>query len=152
MSLNDSLIDPASARHEALLVVAAALIDRDGRVMMQRRPVGKAHAGLWEFPGGKVEPGETPAAALVRELREELAIDVANEDLAPLGFATGDDGARCMVLLLFSCRYWSGEPRALDASELRWDEPRALRHLPMPPLDVPMLAAVARHIETGQPG
>ena len=152
MSLNDSLIDPAPARHETLLVVAAALLDGDGRVLMQRRPVGKAHAGLWEFPGGKVEPRETSTAALVRELREELAIDVAEADLTPLGFATGDGGARCIVLLLFSCRRWSGEPRAIDASELRWDEPPALRHLSMPPLDVPLLDAVARHIATGQPG
>lgn len=152
MSLNDSLIDLASAHHETLLVVAAALLDGRGRVLMQQRAADKAHAGLWEFPGGKIEPGETPTAALARELCEELAINVKEVDLTPLGFATGDGGPRCIVLLLFSCRRWSGEPRALDASELRWDEPRALRHLPMPPLDVPLLDAVVRHIDTGQPG
>ncbi|SEK45328.1 8-oxo-dGTP diphosphatase [Sphingomonas palmae] len=136
-----------STSHAPLLVVAAALQDARGRVLMQQRPVGKAHGGLWEFPGGKVEPGETPARALARELREELAIDVAEDDLIPLGFATDDAGERCVILLLFSCRRWSGDPRALDACELYWDLPHDLTHLPMPPLDIPLLAQlIDRHL------
>lgn len=114
---------------------------------MQQRPVGKAHGGLWEFPGGKVEPGETPAHALVRELREELAIDVEEADLVPFGFATDVAGARCVILLLFSCGRWLGVPRALDASELCWGLPHDLTHLPMPPLDIPLLAQlIDRHL------
>ncbi|WP_294352818.1 (deoxy)nucleoside triphosphate pyrophosphohydrolase [uncultured Sphingomonas sp.] len=122
-----------------LLVVAAALQDARGRVLMQQRPLNKAHGGLWEFPGGKVEPGETPTRALARELREELAIDVAEDDLLPFGFATDVAGGRCVILLLFCCRRWSGVPRALDASDLCWGRPHDLRQLPMPPLDVPLL-------------
>lgn len=130
----------SSTSHAPLLVVAAALQDSRGRVLMQQRPVGKAHGGLWEFPGGKVEPGETPARALARELREELAIDVAEDDLIPLGFATDVAGGRCVILLLFSCGLWSGVPRTLDASVLCWGFPHDLMQLSMPPLDIPLLA------------
>jgi len=107
---------------------------------MQRRPVGKAHAGLWEFPGGKMEAGESPQAALARELHEELGIVVADADLVPSGFAVD----RTTVLLLFACRHWSGEPTALDADALRWDVPARLAHLPMPPLDIPLVQQLAR--------
>nr|WP_274543660.1 (deoxy)nucleoside triphosphate pyrophosphohydrolase [Sphingomonas sp. Mn802worker] len=122
-----------------MIVVAAALCDDVGRVLMQQRPAGKAHGGLWEFPGGKVEAGETPDQALARELLEELDIRVAMADLTPHGFATDADAKRCMILLLFRCTRWRGVPRGLDASALCWDQPAALRRLPMPPLDIPLL-------------
>ncbi|MDR6789625.1 8-oxo-dGTP diphosphatase [Sphingomonas sp. BE138] len=122
-----------------MLVVAAALIDDHGKCLMQQRPAGKHHGGLWEFPGGKVEPGEHPAAALVRELAEELAITVARDALVPLGFATDMP----VTMLLYRCRRWTGTPRALAAQALRWDLPAALAALPMPPVDVPLLAALA---------
>ncbi|WP_313931871.1 (deoxy)nucleoside triphosphate pyrophosphohydrolase [Sphingomonas sp. BAUL-RG-20F-R05-02] len=125
-----------------LLVVAAALIEADGRVLMQRRPPGKAHAGLWEFPGGKVELGEAPEAALARELREELGITVAAADLAPLAFASVPAGARNLVLLLYGCKRWVGVPAALEADALVWRRPASLRDLPMPPADLPLVAAL----------
>ena len=125
-----------------LLVVAAALIEANGRVLMQRRPAGKAHAGLWEFPGGKVEPGEAPEAALARELREELGITIAAADLAPLAFASVPAGARNLVLLLYGCERWVGVPAALDADALVWRRPAGLRDLAMPPADLPLVAAL----------
>jgi 8-oxo-dGTP diphosphatase len=127
-----------------LLVVAAALIDAGGRVLVQRRPAGTAMAGLWEFPGGKLEQGETLEAALVRELREELGVTVATGHCEPLAFATGAAGGRPLLLLLFAVRRWLGEPRALHASALRWVTPAELGALPMPPADVPLVAALAR--------
>jgi 8-oxo-dGTP diphosphatase len=127
-----------------LLVAAAALIDDCGRVLVQQRPAGTAMAGLWEFPGGKLEPGETAEAALVRELREELGVTVATEDCVPLAFASGRAGARPLLLLLFTVRRWLGEPSALHASALRWATPADLGNLPMPPADVPLVAALAR--------
>jgi 8-oxo-dGTP diphosphatase len=123
-------------------VVAAALIDRDGRVLVQLRPPGKAMAGLWEFPGGKVEPGETPEAALVRELEEELGIVVAQDALAPLTFASATLPGRHLLLLLYVCRAWGGVPQALDATALAWHAPAALRDLAMPPADLPFIAAL----------
>ena len=122
-------------RSTILLVVAAALRDERGRWLMQQRPEGKAHAELWEFPGGKLEPGESPEAALVRELAEELGIAVAAADLSPLGFAT-DAG---VVMLLYRCTRWAGEARPLHAAALRWEVPAVLAELPMPPLDVPLI-------------
>src|SRR4051812_6080049 len=108
---------------QILVVVAAALADAAGRVLVQRRPAGKAMAGLWEFPGGKVEHGETPEAALARELGEELGIFVAPGDLAPLTFASQRVGDRHMLLLLYRCTRWAGAPRALDADLLLWRTP-----------------------------
>lgn len=126
-----------------MIVVAAALEDGAGRWLMQRRLAGKAHAGLWEFPGGKVEPGEGPAAALARELAEELGIAAAPGALTPLAFAA--DEASGLVLLLYRCARWTGTPRALAAEALAWDTPDALALLPMPPLDVPLVAALPRY-------
>src|SRR4051812_32106513 len=101
------------------MVVAAALVDAQGRVLLQRRAPGRAMAGLWEFPGGKVESGERPEAALVRELREELGIEVEAGGLAPVAFASADNGGRHMLLLLYLCRAWRGDPRPLDATALK---------------------------------
>jgi 8-oxo-dGTP diphosphatase len=122
-----------------LAVSAAALVDTEGRVLVQRRPEGVAHAGLWEFPGGKIELGESPEAALVRELREELAITVEPALLAPACFASEKHGERHLLLLLFVCREWKGVPRPLEASELRWLVPPQLHALDMPPADRPLI-------------
>ena len=127
-----------------MLVVAAALLSSDGRVLVQLRPTGKALAGLWEFPGGKVEPGETPEVALVRELAEELGIGVAEVDLAPLTFASAPLVNRHLLLLLYVCRRWTGVPEPLDATALAWHAPAALRDLAMPPADQPFIAALER--------
>jgi 8-oxo-dGTP diphosphatase len=122
-----------------LLVVAGALC-RDGRWLMQQRPREKAHGGLWEFPGGKVEPGEAPARALARELAEELGIAVAPADCVPLSFATAPrDGGGTLLMLLYRVTRWTGEPHALEADALTWDVPAALAALPMPPVDVPLV-------------
>ena len=125
-----------------LTVVAAALVDADGRVLVQQRAQGRHMAGLWEFPGGKLEPGETPEQALARELAEELGIAVAPADFSPAAFASAPLGARHLLLLLFVARRWTGEPRPLDAAGLRWEPPGALRSLPMPPADVPLVDAL----------
>ncbi len=132
-----------------LLVVAAALIDSDGRVLLQQRPVGKHMAGLWEFPGGKIEPGETPEAALVRELSEELGIAVDPEALTPVTFASATTGARHLLLLLYELTQWHGEPEALEAMALRWVEPNSMTELPMPPADVPLVAALVARLRKG---
>ncbi|WP_076068314.1 (deoxy)nucleoside triphosphate pyrophosphohydrolase [Sphingomonas montana] len=122
-----------------LPVVAAALVDGDGRVLVQQRPPGRAMAGLWEFPGGKMEAGETPEQALIRELREELAIDVTAACLAPACFASAPLGERHLLLLLFVCRKWSGVPVPLEATALQWLRPVALHRLAMPPADRPLI-------------
>lgn len=122
-----------------LIVVAAALIDSDGRVLIQQRPPGKNMAGLWEFPGGKVDVGETPEAALVRELSEELGIDVETACLAPAAFASEALGEKHLLLLLYICRKWSGIPQPLEASALKWVRPNALYAIDMPPADRPLI-------------
>jgi 8-oxo-dGTP diphosphatase len=122
-----------------LLVVAAALIDADGRLLVQQRPQGKAMAGLWEFPGGKVEDGELPEAALIRELREELGIDVEKACLAPACFASEALGERHMILLVYACRKWRGIPQAIEAPAIRWVRPLDLHSLDMPPADKPLI-------------
>lgn len=127
-----------------LFVVAAALIDGGGRVLVQQRPPGKPMAGLWEFPGGKVEPGEVPEAALVRELAEELGIAVAIGDLTPGAFASEALSDRHLVLLLYTVRNWDGEPEARHASALKWERVAELRDLVMPPADVPLIGLLER--------
>lgn len=122
-----------------MTVVAAALVDGDGRILLQQRAPGRAMAGLWEFPGGKVETDETPEVALVRELNEELGIAVTVETLMPACFASAPVGDRHMILLLYLCHAWSGVPRALDAAALRWELPAAMRALQMPPADEPLV-------------
>ena len=122
-----------------LIVVAAALVDRDGRLLVQQRPEGLSMAGLWEFPGGKLEPGETPEAALIRELDEELAIDVDHACLAPACFASEALDDKHLLLLLYVCRKWRGTPVAQHASALRWVRRFELPGLPMPPADKPLI-------------
>ena len=123
-----------------LHVAAVALVDTDGRLLVQQRPSGKPMAGLWEFPGGKVEAGETPESALVRELSEELGIDVATACLAPACFASEPLGERHLVLLLYVCRKWRGTPRPLEGGTLRWVRVAELFGLDMPPADRPLVA------------
>jgi 8-oxo-dGTP diphosphatase len=130
---------PASS----LIVVAAALADGEGRVLLQRRREGRHMAGLWEFPGGKVEPGERPEGALVRELAEELGIAAEGTALTPAGFASADNGSRHMLLLLYLCREWRGTPQALDAAALQWVYPADMAALPMPPADAPLIPLLA---------
>jgi 8-oxo-dGTP diphosphatase len=121
-----------------MLVVAAALVDGDGRVLLQQRPPGRQMAGLWEFPGGKVDAGETPEGALIRELREELGIETAC--LAPVTFASEPLGDKHLLLLLYVCRKWSGTPQALDAAAFKWLKPAQMVGLDMPPADRPLIA------------
>lgn len=127
-----------------LLVVAAALVDDRGAVLVQRRPEGKPMARLWEFPGGKVETGETPEAALSRELEEELGIVVTPGALVPCAFASESLGERHLLLLLYVVRSWTGVPAARHADALQWRRPAALRELAMPPADVPLVDALER--------
>lgn len=127
-----------------LLVVAVALVDADGRVLVQQRPQGKPMAGLWEFPGGKVEPGEVPEAALVRELAEELGIDVEIGALIPAAFASEALGGRHLLLLLYRADVWQGVPEPHHASALRWVRPAEMRGMAMPPADVPLVDALER--------
>lgn len=123
-----------------VLVVAVALVDVDGRVLITRRPEGKAMAGLWEFPGGKLHDGETPEAALIREMREELAIDTAESCLAPLTFASHAYEDFHLLMPLYVCRKWQGTVRPLEGQQIRWVRPDALVGLPMPPADIPLVA------------
>jgi 8-oxo-dGTP diphosphatase len=124
---------------KVLLVSAVALIDADGRVLLAQRPEGKSLAGLWEFPGGKVEPGETPEAALIRELHEELGIDTHASCLAPLTFASHSYPDFHLLMPLFACRRWQGTPQAREGQRLAWVKPGALRDYPMPPADLPLI-------------
>ena len=121
-----------------LPVVAAALRDGSGRWLMHKRPAGKAHAGLWEFPGGKVEAGEVPEKALVREISEELGVTLRPADLSPATFAQerGAHASTPIVILLYTTVRWSGEPRALEGGEVGWFTPRQAVELPRPPLDI----------------
>lgn len=127
-----------------VLVVAAALVDGDGRVLVQRRPAGKPMAGLWEFPGGKVEAGELPEAALARELEEELGIAVAAAALRPCAFASEALGSKHLLLLLYTLRSWVGEPVARHADALDWMRSADLHDLAMPTADVPLIALLEK--------
>ena len=123
-----------------VLVAACALIDVDGRVLLAQRPEGKSMAGLWEFPGGKVDAGETPETALVRELAEELGIDTLESCLAPLAFASHGYSEFHLLMPLYACRVWKGQPQAREGQRLAWVRKQALRDYPMPPADVPLVA------------
>ena len=131
--------------NQIVVVVAVALLAADSRVLMQRRRLGRQHGGLWEFPGGKVEPGENPRLAAIREIDEELSIRLRAEDLSPVGFAMpAADEAPGPVILLFSCARWEGEPACLDAEEIGWVPCDSLSVLAMPPLDYPLAEALLR--------
>jgi 8-oxo-dGTP diphosphatase len=123
-----------------ILVAAVVLVDADGRVLLAQRPQGKAMAGLWEFPGGKVDPGETPEAALIRELAEELGIDVVASCLAPFTFASHAYPDFHLLMPLYVCRKWTGIPIAREGQHLRWVRPARLADYPMPPADKPLVA------------
>jgi 8-oxo-dGTP diphosphatase len=122
-----------------LLVVAVALIDTEGRVLLAQRPQGKSLAGLWEFPGGKVETGETPEAALIRELTEELGIETKSSCLAPLTFASHSYDDFHLLMPLFACRRWTGIPTPREGQNLAWVRAKDLRDYPMPPADIPLI-------------
>ena len=141
--------EPAKlADTDILLISAVALIDRDGRVLMAQRPEDKPMAGLWEFPGGKIEPGETPETALIRELKEELGINTAASCLAPLSFAshsysaTNNQAAFHLLMMLYVCRRWQGRPQPIEGGALKWVWPQKLRDYPMPEADIPLIAAL----------
>ena len=123
-----------------VLVAAAALVDADGRVLLAQRPPGKSMAGLWEFPGGKVNAGETPEAALIRELSEELGVDVAASCLAPFTFASYSYPDFHLLMPLYVCRKWSGIPEAREGQRLAWVRPARFGDYPMPPADKPLVA------------
>ncbi len=124
---------------KTILVSAVALIDADGRVLLAQRPEGKSLAGLWEFPGGKVEAGETPETALIRELHEELGIDTWASCLAPLTFASHSYPEFHLLMPLFACRKWQGIVQGREGQSLAWVKPSALRDYPMPPADLPLI-------------
>ncbi|MGR3814324.1 MAG: (deoxy)nucleoside triphosphate pyrophosphohydrolase [Cognatishimia activa] len=127
---------------KSVLVSAVCLIDRDGRVLLAQRPDGKSMAGLWEFPGGKVEDGETPEVALIRELEEELGINTWESCLAPLTFASHTYEKFHLLMPLFACRKWEGTPVAREGQVLKWVLPRDFRDYPMPPADIPLIPMI----------
>lgn len=132
------------------VVVAAALVSTHGAVLMQQRPAGKQHGGLWEFPGGKVESAESAESALVREIDEELGVGIDSNALFRIGFSSqeGVEGQRPMALLLFGATAWTGDPAPLEpGSRIAWVGPEALASLPVPPLDVPLLRLVIPLLE-----
>jgi 8-oxo-dGTP diphosphatase len=131
--------DTPAASRRLLLVAAAALLDSSGRVLITQRPQHKALGGLWEFPGGKVEPGEAPEAALIRELKEELDLSVASEDLEPFAFASHAYPEFHLLMPLYVCRRWTGTPESREGQALKWVRAKALRDYPMPPADEPLI-------------
>lgn len=132
-------VQPADGSKPLLLVAACALVDGDGRVLLARRPEGKTMAGLWEFPGGKLHPGETPEAALIRELKEELGLDIASNCLAPFAFASHDYDTFHLLMPLFLCRRWRGTPAPREGQTLAWVRPERLAEYPMPEADRPLV-------------
>jgi 8-oxo-dGTP diphosphatase len=124
---------------KVVLVSAVALIDVDGRVLLAQRPDGKSMAGMWEFPGGKVEQGETPEEALIRELDEELGIETWGSCLAPLTFASHSYADFHLLMPLFACRKWGGTPQSKEGQTLKWVKPNELRNYDMPPADIPLI-------------
>lgn len=125
-----------------MLVAAVALVDADRRVLIAQRPEGKSLAGLWEFPGGKIEDGETPEQALIRELEEELGISTKSACLAPISFASHSYETFHLLMPLYVCRKWQGTPVAREHAALKWVRPQALRDFQMPPADEPLIAAL----------
>ena len=129
-----------------ITVVAAALVDKQGKTLVAQRPEGKHMAGLWEFPGGKLEEGETPEEALIRELKEELGIKATKQDLQPISFVSHDYESFHLVMLLYGCRRWYGQVRANEHSDLKWTWGDQLAKLPMPPADAPLLEPLTHYM------
>ena len=129
-----------------ILVAAVALFDKDGRVLIAQRPEGKSMAGLWEFPGGKVEGGETPEAALIRELREELAVDTVESCLAPFTFASHAYDDFHLLMPLYVCRKWEGQVTPMENQQIKWVMPMRLADYPMPPADKPLIAMLRDYL------
>lgn len=134
------MTEPAPKR--VLLVAACALLDADNRVLLARRPEGKSMAGLWEFPGGKIEAGETPEQSLVRELHEELGIETEEPCLAPLTFASHAYDEFHLLMPLYVCRKYQGIPMSREGQQLKWVRAAALRDYPMPPADIPLIPVI----------
>jgi|TARA_B110000977_G_C11067501_1_gene488330 8-oxo-dGTP diphosphatase len=139
MRTTDLEIQFRGLRMKTVLVSAVALIDVDGRVLLAQRPEGKSMAGLWEFPGGKVEQGETPEAALIRELQEELGIDTWQSCLAPLTFASHSYDDFHLLMPVFACRKWGGTPTPREGQTLKWVHGKDLKSYPMPAADIPLI-------------
>jgi 8-oxo-dGTP diphosphatase len=135
----DATVPAPRANVPIITVVAVALLDADNRVLLAQRPPGKAMAGLWEFPGGKIHDGETPEAALIRELEEELGLDVRASCLAPLTFASHTYETFHLLMPLYVCRTWRGRPTPREGQTLAWVAPQKLRDYPMPPADIPLI-------------
>lgn len=137
---------PITDPKKTVLVVAVALVDIDGRVLLAQRPEGKSMAGLWEFPGGKVESKETPETSLIRELKEELDVDVAASCLAPFTFVSHEYEAFHLLMLLYVCRKWKGQVRAVEHTALCWKTPNEMATMPMPPADIPLVAMLRDYL------
>jgi 8-oxo-dGTP diphosphatase len=135
-------VEGGKAAQVPLLVVAIAMVDADGRILLAQRPAGKQHAGLWEFPGGKVDSGEAPERALIREVEEELGVSISAACIAPATFASVSFGERSLLLLLYVCRKWQGVPRAIEAAALRWVRPVDMHALAMAPADRSMIGLI----------
>ena len=129
----------AKSQFPLVLVSAVALVDIDGRILLAQRPAHKSMGGLWEFPGGKIEADESPEAALIRELHEELDINTSESCLAPLSFASHAYDDFHLLMMLFVCRRWHGQPRPVEGGALKWVRPNQLRDYPMPPADIPLI-------------
>jgi 8-oxo-dGTP diphosphatase len=129
----------AKSQLPLVLVSAVALVDIDGRILLAQRPAHKSMGGLWEFPGGKIEADESPEAALIRELHEELDINTSESCLAPLSFASHAYDDFHLLMMLFVCRRWHGQPRPVEGGTLKWVRPNQLRDYPMPPADIPLI-------------
>lgn len=125
-----------------ILVSAVALVDADGRILLAQRPAHKSMGGLWEFPGGKIEAGESPEAALIRELQEEIDINTSESCLAPLSFASHAYDDFHLLMMLFVCRRWHGQPQPVEGGTLKWAKPNQLRDYPMPPADIPLIPVI----------
>mgnify|MGYP001196393306 CR=1 FL=1 len=136
----------ASAAKPTVLVVAVAMVDPDGRVLMAKRPEGKKLAGLWEFPGGKVADGETPEAALIRELQEELGVDTRTSCLAPFTFSSHEYEDFRLLMPLYVCRKWEGRVTPMENQQIKWVMPMRLGDYPMPPADKPLIAMLRDYL------